>query len=687
NVQAIESSGNDEVDSQEISMGEKDGVTTFISLDGIDIENISAGIDHCLDDGTGRHIPKNNEQNIDVAINYPRIHGEETDGPVVENNDDASTGDNTESDIYEDPNIDVLDQTTESMYENTNIFDENDDIGSVVGDYLLTHKAVPEPVKDDKKKNGHGKSWHHEKRKNAMNQDLPGKYLEKQDKKITFPIQIIKPPSSNNNFEFDEMDSLNDLVPDHQTNFSHNDTGDVPDSIFDISINYDKNLNAEPPATRLKPVESMQQNEPVHANVRQEIGEKIDPDKQSTKSIGFLKENDGIGKPYYTATLTESSKTIEKLNWDKRTQEFEFIEPDEKSQKIEDVESQINHASESTEKLAGTNEKPQLIQHESIEMNDTRFPVLANEIKRPKARERPELNQTPKHAGNIIATSSSRAEPKINSLESGINVNVSILKEKSIEHPPVTWKKEQKNSIPDQQLIRERTQVLRPSTEELINSKLEELLNIVKSQEKKIKSLTKDLMVFKDQVNDRFAQLNIKHQKVQHVTKKLTQRFYHVILIDVNNLVNSAREQSLEFNINDILTKIIKFVKAHDNTFKKESIIGWLFYSKQYKQFIKDAHSPYIDYFNQMVIKAKKYNRQSELNGYQDIDTYMVAEGVKIMMNKKGKIKTLCIVSGDVDYLPLVRMARKSGIHVHVIGFRNTMSSIMNDLADYVGLL
>lgn len=71
--------------------------------------------------------------------------------------------------------------------------------------------------------------------------------------------------------------------------------------------------------------------------------------------------------------------------------------------------------------------------------------------------------------------------------------------------------------------------------------------------------------------------------------------------------------------------------------------------------------------------------------GRKDIDTQMTADIVELACNDE--VDLVVVGSGDSDYLPAVRAARRRGKAVVVVAVRGCCSSTLADLADEVVLL
>lgn len=163
---------------------------------------------------------------------------------------------------------------------------------------------------------------------------------------------------------------------------------------------------------------------------------------------------------------------------------------------------------------------------------------------------------------------------------------------------------------------------------------------------------------------------------------------YTIALVDLNNV---QWYRGREFDIGYLMKRLYFAARKFDlDAFDPGNVIGRV-YCTGALQHLKDGLDGFGDTvhleglkrfpgcFSWRVVNRVKY--EHGVQKLQDVDTYLVAGGIKEIIERDGEIKSVVLATGDKDMLPVVNEARARGIPVVLVSHAGNTATVLRKLA------
>lgn len=168
-------------------------------------------------------------------------------------------------------------------------------------------------------------------------------------------------------------------------------------------------------------------------------------------------------------------------------------------------------------------------------------------------------------------------------------------------------------------------------------------------------------------------------------------REMHLAIIDLNHVINYFVSRKMPVDLESCIDALERSIKQeHENGFKLSS---YMYLSRHYNDMKEDAFY-LIDCMvknlgisepdlHAYVTEEKKGFLPSGATKFQDVDVYIVDKMCELFLTHGKEIKTMHMISGDIDMMPVVRRAISAGVKVKLISFEDAIS---RRLAEEAGL-
>lgn len=173
----------------------------------------------------------------------------------------------------------------------------------------------------------------------------------------------------------------------------------------------------------------------------------------------------------------------------------------------------------------------------------------------------------------------------------------------------------------------------------------------------------------------------ISPQAVEAAQKK--ERKLRFVYVDINHLQNYTYTVMGErFDTLHVIDGLHDALVNECGQFYPKDLVARVYCSPhllKYREYISQKKE-YLPGFADKFMNWNSIDVTKHVNGekqYQDVDTYLVADGVEDIMKYGDEIKSIYITSGDKDMLPLVKLAKRKGINVYLVTFKTSIAKEM----------
>lgn len=162
----------------------------------------------------------------------------------------------------------------------------------------------------------------------------------------------------------------------------------------------------------------------------------------------------------------------------------------------------------------------------------------------------------------------------------------------------------------------------------------------------------------------------------------------HLVFIDFNNIVVLGTNYQGKLDFKKVLATILGAIEGMSPG--QGQVAGHVFYSKQHE---KDAtyarllppecREATAIRLNWHLVAGRKMKQDSNTTGYRDVDVSLAVKAASAIAGTTN-VASLTIASGDGDYKPVFKLAKRKGIYTILTCFKHGSSSELKHLVDKV---
>jgi len=156
-------------------------------------------------------------------------------------------------------------------------------------------------------------------------------------------------------------------------------------------------------------------------------------------------------------------------------------------------------------------------------------------------------------------------------------------------------------------------------------------------------------------------------------------------MIDLNHIYNYCENKADGSSIDDMFKTFVRVVSADSPS----EVFGYLYVSSHLKMrgyYARNALSEMLfksgvtvrrGGFHVFVMDNRKGFTSFGARKFQDSDVFIIGKACDVFSEHGSELKRFYLVSGDVDTLPAVQRAKRSGVPIKVISFEDALSGVI----------